>query len=211
MNEEERKQSEAAARATDQVRALSSMLGRQPTACVVTFGCQMNARDSEKLSGILESVGYALVDNEDADLLIIESDVLIRRETIARIRTARQDRVGLIAAITHDEQDRVNFPYRYAKLWRPRPTFTIKRFSFCCTLLTCEFLQTFPFDKLNPEKDWFDVTISHKSLEYGFRNLLLMDTPVLHKPHSSRPWKMLKYTNPIKYYFLKFLHSRDKI
>ncbi|MBR5116532.1 MAG: tRNA (N6-isopentenyl adenosine(37)-C2)-methylthiotransferase MiaB, partial [Lachnospiraceae bacterium] len=32
--------------------------------------CQMNARDSEKLSGILESVGYALVDNEDADLLI---------------------------------------------------------------------------------------------------------------------------------------------
>ena len=148
---------------------------------------------------------------EDADLLIIESDVLIRRDTIARIRIARQERVGLIAAITHDEQDRVNFPYRYAKLWRPRPVFTIKRFSFCCTLLTWEFLQAFSFEKLNPEKDWFDVTISRKSLEYGFRNLLLMDTPVLHKPHSSRPWKMLKYTNPIKYYFLKFLHSRDKI
>ena len=25
---------------------------------VITFGCQMNARDSEKLRGILESVGY---------------------------------------------------------------------------------------------------------------------------------------------------------
>lgn len=148
---------------------------------------------------------------EEADLLIIESDVLIRRDTIARIRTARQDRVGMVAAITHDEQDKVNFPYKYAALWRKKPTFTVKRFSFCCTLLTKEFLRAFSFETLNPEKDWFDVTISRKSLEYGFRNLLLMDTPVLHKPHSSRPWKMLKYTNPIKYYFLKFLHSRDKI
>ncbi|MBQ1850071.1 MAG: tRNA (N6-isopentenyl adenosine(37)-C2)-methylthiotransferase MiaB, partial [Lachnospiraceae bacterium] len=32
-------------------------LGRRLTACVVTFGCQMNARDSEKLSGILLKVG----------------------------------------------------------------------------------------------------------------------------------------------------------
>ena len=70
MNDEEKRQYEAAARATDQVRALSSMLGRQPTACVVTFGCQMNARDSEKLSGILESVGFALTESEDADLVI---------------------------------------------------------------------------------------------------------------------------------------------
>ena len=148
---------------------------------------------------------------EDADLLIIESDVLVRRDTIARIRTAREERVGMVAAITHDEQDKVNFPYRYATLWRQRPTYTIKRFSFCCTLLTREFLQAFSFENLSPEKDWFDVTISRRSLEYGFRNMLLMDTPVLHKPHSSRPWKKLKYTNPIKYYLLKFLHRRDKI
>ncbi|WMC92708.1 hypothetical protein RBB56_18140 [Kineothrix sp. MB12-C1] len=30
----------------------------------------MNARDSEKLSGILEQVGYELVDTEDADFVI---------------------------------------------------------------------------------------------------------------------------------------------
>ena len=28
------------------------------TACITTFGCQMNARDSEKLEGILETIGY---------------------------------------------------------------------------------------------------------------------------------------------------------
>ena len=35
----------------------AELVGHQPTACVTTFGCQMNARDSEKLLGILKSVG----------------------------------------------------------------------------------------------------------------------------------------------------------
>lgn len=52
------------------VQELSEKLGRKPTCCVVTFGCQMNARDSEKLSGILEKVGYELVEKEEADFVI---------------------------------------------------------------------------------------------------------------------------------------------
>ena len=34
----------------------SAEAGRKLTACTVTFGCQMNARDSEKLIGILSSL-----------------------------------------------------------------------------------------------------------------------------------------------------------
>lgn len=46
-------------------------LGRPLTFCVVTFGCQMNARDSEKLEGILENIGYRKTDREeDADFVI---------------------------------------------------------------------------------------------------------------------------------------------
>ena len=45
-------------------------LGRALTACVVTFGCQMNARDSEKLVGILENIGYTMVEDEAADFVI---------------------------------------------------------------------------------------------------------------------------------------------
>ena len=48
-------------------------LGRKLTACVVTFGCQMNARDSEKLIGILEEAGYEVVENEDADFVIFNT------------------------------------------------------------------------------------------------------------------------------------------
>ena len=44
--------------------------GRKLTCCVQTFGCQMNARDSEKLSGILHAIGFEETENEDADLVI---------------------------------------------------------------------------------------------------------------------------------------------
>lgn len=52
------------------VEELSRSLGRKPTCCVTTFGCQMNARDSEKLAGILERVGYELTEDEDSDFVI---------------------------------------------------------------------------------------------------------------------------------------------
>ena len=52
------------------IAAKEQKLGRKLTACVVTFGCQMNARDSEKLEGILETVGYHIVETEDADFVI---------------------------------------------------------------------------------------------------------------------------------------------
>lgn len=44
--------------------------GRSLTACVNTFGCQMNAKDSEKLTGILKEMGYEPKDSEDADLVL---------------------------------------------------------------------------------------------------------------------------------------------
>ena len=57
-------------RAREQVHILTDKLGRVPTACVVTFGCQMNARDSEKLTGILIQAGFLLVEEESADFVI---------------------------------------------------------------------------------------------------------------------------------------------
>ena len=68
---EERLQREYMEKAALHVAALKEELGRVPRGCVVTFGCQMNARDSEKLSGILVQVGYTLTESEeDADLVL---------------------------------------------------------------------------------------------------------------------------------------------
>lgn len=52
------------------IKEQSEKLGRPLTANITTFGCQMNARDSEKLVGILERIGYVEVPDENADFVI---------------------------------------------------------------------------------------------------------------------------------------------
>ena len=52
------------------VQELSSRIGRPLTFCVTTFGCQMNARDSEKLRGILREIGYLEAEEDQADFVI---------------------------------------------------------------------------------------------------------------------------------------------
>lgn len=54
----------------DRIQEKQKELGRPLTACTTTFGCQMNARDSEKLRGILEQIGYLLTEDEDSDFVI---------------------------------------------------------------------------------------------------------------------------------------------
>ena len=51
------------------VDAESERLGRRLTADGETFGCQMNAKDSEKLIGILENIGFEMIEDELADLV----------------------------------------------------------------------------------------------------------------------------------------------
>ncbi len=56
--------------AKELVKEREKRTGRQLTFCVNTFGCQMNARDSEKLRGILERVGFVDIEDENADFVI---------------------------------------------------------------------------------------------------------------------------------------------
>ncbi len=51
---------------------------RRPRACVVNMGCQMNARDSEKLAGILESAGYILTEGEEEADFVIYNTCTVR-------------------------------------------------------------------------------------------------------------------------------------
>lgn len=149
---------------------------------------------------------------DGASLAIVESDVAVAQETMQRLLDGAAERpdCALAAAITVDEQGEVNYPYESKRGY----TGIIEadgHLSFCCTLLTNAFLKKADFDELNAEKQWFDVPISHMALRENFRNYLFCDLHVLHNPHSSRPWKMLKYSNRLKYYLYKFLKGRDKI
>lgn len=65
------RQKEYMKKAAAYVAELEAQIGHKPLCCVTTFGCQMNARDSEKLSGILTEIGYELTESEeDADFVI---------------------------------------------------------------------------------------------------------------------------------------------
>lgn len=52
------------------VEAESAKKGRPLTCFINTFGCQMNARDSEKLLGILKEAGYVEGADENSDFVL---------------------------------------------------------------------------------------------------------------------------------------------
>lgn len=67
------------------VAKLSEELGRRPTFCVTTFGCQMNARDSEKLVGILERIGYTEEAAEEKADFVIYNTCTVRENANMRV------------------------------------------------------------------------------------------------------------------------------
>ena len=45
---------------------------------IVTYGCQMNVHESEKMAGILRRMGYIETEKtEDADLILFNTELLI--------------------------------------------------------------------------------------------------------------------------------------
>ena len=71
--------------ARELVKKQSEELGRPLTFCCVTFGCQMNARDSEKLTGILEQVGYVEEPEEEKADFVIYNTCTVRENANQRV------------------------------------------------------------------------------------------------------------------------------
>ncbi len=151
--------------------------------------------------------------NMGVPLIIIESDVEVKPNTIPELirQSKTLPKCGMVAAITKDLEGNINFPYLNFKSTTKEIIKTRHSLSFCCTLLAPELLKQYDFETLSEEKHWYDVFISRKSKQLGLNNYLLVSESVLHKPHSSRPWKQLKYKNPIKYYYQKLVKRLDRI
>ena len=149
----------------------------------------------------------------DADMLLVESDVVVDKGTLQGLvdGAAEREDCAIAASVTVNDEGVINYPYCYAKGHEGEVWYVKKHCSFCCSLLTNKFLKAYDFEQLNPDKHWFDVTISQMALKIGFKNYLFCNLPVIHRPHASRPWKQLKYTNPLKYYWIKFTKGFDKI
>lgn len=72
-------------RARNDLKKMEEAAGRQLSFCVTTFGCQMNARDSEKLVGILEQIGYIEEPEEEKADLVIYNTCTVRENANQRV------------------------------------------------------------------------------------------------------------------------------
>ncbi len=60
--------------------------GRGKTACIRTFGCQMNVHDSDRMRRMIQDAGYAEVQRyEDADLVILNT-CYVRENAVDRVK-----------------------------------------------------------------------------------------------------------------------------
>ncbi len=68
---------------------VSSVIGAaysdKPKACVITYGCQQNVADSEKIKGMLEQMGYDFTDNRLEAKLIIFNTCAVREHAEDRV------------------------------------------------------------------------------------------------------------------------------
>lgn len=80
--EELQKQKEYAAKVKS---VLSVRYNSAPKACVVTFGCQQNVSDSEKIKGMLCDMGYSLTDETTDAKLIIFNTCAVREHAEDRV------------------------------------------------------------------------------------------------------------------------------
>ena len=93
------------AKAKDFVEKKSKEIGRPMTYFVKTFGCQMNARDSEKLCGILEEIGLLEVESENADLVLYNTCTVrdnANQKVYGRLgylQTLKKKRPGMMIAL----------------------------------------------------------------------------------------------------------------
>ena len=85
----------------DYVKNMTEELGHIPTCCVTTFGCQMNSRDSEKLVGILEKVGYQLIEDETKADFVIYNTCTVRDNANQRV-------YGRLGALNHQKKKNPN-------------------------------------------------------------------------------------------------------
>jgi len=85
---------------------LSGVYGECPKAAVITFGCQQNVSDSEKLKGMLFGMGYTIVeDMSEADFIIFNTCAVRGHAedrvygNIGKVKQLKKDKPNLISAV----------------------------------------------------------------------------------------------------------------
>lgn len=80
---------------------ISKRYDGRPLACVVTYGCQQNVADSEKIKGMLNEIGYGFTENRNEAKLIIFNTCAVREHAEDRVF----GNVGMLKSYKHENPD----------------------------------------------------------------------------------------------------------
>ena len=151
----------------DYIHKISSLLpsvyGDNPKACVVTFGCQQNVSDSEKLKGMLFACGYTITEDINEADFIIFNTCAVRGHAedrvygnIGNVKALKKGKPNLIAAICgcmaqqQSVADKIKKSYPYMDI-----VFGTQMF---------HRLPEFIFKRLNGSKRIFELTLDNKPI-----------------------------------------------
>lgn len=142
---------------------LPSVYGDNPKACVVTFGCQQNVSDSEKLKGMLFACGYTITEDINEADFIIFNTCAVRGHAedrvygnIGNVKALKKGKPNLIAAICgcmaqqQSVADKIKKSYPYMDI-----VFGTQMF---------HRLPEFIFKRLNGSKRIFELTLDNKPI-----------------------------------------------
>ncbi|MBD3879908.1 MAG: tRNA (N6-isopentenyl adenosine(37)-C2)-methylthiotransferase MiaB [Quinella sp. 1Q5] len=83
------------------------MRGMDKKLKIITYGCQMNVADSERMAGLLKAIGYSLTDDIDAADLVLINTCCVRATAedkvfgqIGRFKTLKRQKPALILGVT---------------------------------------------------------------------------------------------------------------
>ena len=78
----------------EKIADITATWGEKPLAHVMTYGCQQNEADSERLRGYLEKMGYGFTDNAEEARIIVINTCAIREHAEQRV-------LGNVGALVH--------------------------------------------------------------------------------------------------------------
>ena len=166
----------------DRVRAmLSGIYGYLPKAMVITFGCQQNVSDSEKLKGMLCSMGYTITEDEHSADFIIFNTCAVRGHAedrvygnIGKVKQLKKDNPKLIASVCgcmaqqQSVADKIKKSYPYidivfgTQVFHRLPEFVYRRLNgspriFELTLDNKEIVEDIPVSRDGTFKGWLPI------------------------------------------------------
>ena len=155
--------------------------GATPKAAVITFGCQQNVSDSEKLKGMLCSMGYSITeDMTEADFIIFNTCAVRGHAedrvygNIGKVKQLKKERPNLVAAVCgcmaqqQSVADKIKKSYPYidivfgTQVFHRLPEFVYKRLKgakriFELSLPNEDIVEDIPVSRDGTYKGWLPI------------------------------------------------------